>query len=87
MEYHSTLAERRRLALVEALEENEQLHHEVAALKQETSVLKAENEMLKPMAEEAEYLSSVLKVNCIFIVTYFICDLYNYICFRILLEV
>lgn len=57
------MAERRRVALAEALEENEQLHREVDNLKTEMDALKAENSMLKPLAEEAEYLAGVLKVK------------------------
>lgn len=62
VEYYSTIAERRRVALAEALEENEQLHLEVDSLKSEIDSLRGENTMLKPMAEEAEYLAGVLKV-------------------------
>lgn len=63
VDYYRTLAERRRLALTEALEENEQLHHEIDSLKNEINSIRAENSMLKPLAEEAEYLASVLKVT------------------------
>lgn len=56
------MAERRRVALAEALEENEQLHIELDSLKSEVNTLKAENSMLKPLAEEAEYLAGVIKV-------------------------
>ena len=38
------------------------LHSDVENLKIEIDVLKAENEMLKPLAEEAQYLADVLKV-------------------------
>lgn len=59
------MAERRRVALAEALEENEQLHLELDSLKSEVNTLKTENSMLKPLADEAEYLAGVLKViNC-----------------------
>ena len=57
------MAERRRVALAEALEENEQLHKEIDNLKTEMEALKSENNMLKPLAEEAEYLAGVLKVK------------------------
>lgn len=57
------MAERRRVALAEALEENEQLHLQVETLKNEVDGLKGENSLLKPMAEEAEYLAGVLKVR------------------------
>ena len=66
VEYYSTMAERRRVALAEALEENEQLHQEIDVLKNEIVALKNENSVLKPMAEEAEYLASVLKVKQLF---------------------
>lgn len=56
------MAERRREALAEALEENEQLHKEVNTLRTEIEALKTENSVLKPLAEEAEYLAGVLKV-------------------------
>lgn len=56
------MAERRRVALAEALEENEALHREVDNLKNEIDALKAENSVLKPLAEEAQYLASVVKV-------------------------
>lgn len=62
VEYWSVLAERRRLALAEALEENEQLHKDIEELKVGVDALKAENELLKPLAEEAQYLAGVLKV-------------------------
>ncbi|XP_046438991.1 geminin-like [Daphnia pulex] len=61
VEYYSTMAERRRVALSEALEENEHLHLEVDSLKTEINALKAENSVLKPLAEEAEYLAGVIK--------------------------
>ncbi|KAK4019937.1 geminin [Daphnia magna] len=61
VEYYSTMAERRRVALAEALEENEQLHLELDSLKSEVNTLKTENSMLKPLADEAEYLAGVLK--------------------------
>lgn len=67
VEYYSTMAERRRVALAEALEENEQLHQEIDVLKNEIVALKNENSVLKPMAEEAEYLASVLKVKQLFL--------------------
>lgn len=57
------MAERRRVALSEALEENEHLHLEVDSLKTEINALKAENSVLKPLAEEAEYLAGVIKVS------------------------
>ena len=63
VEYFSVLAERRRVALAEALEENEQLHREIDNLKLEVESLKAENEVLKPLAEETQYLAGVLKVQ------------------------
>lgn len=63
VDYYSTLAERRRLALAEALEENEQLHRQIEGLKGEIDSLREENSMLKPLAEEAEYLAGVLKVK------------------------
>lgn len=63
VEYYSTMAERRRVALAEALEENEQLHQEIDNMRLELDSLKAENTMLKPLAEEAEYLAGVLKVS------------------------
>ena len=62
-EYLSVLAERRRVALTEALEENEQLHREIDSLKSEVITLKAENSVLKPLAEEAERLTGILKVR------------------------
>ena len=76
VEYFSVLAERRRVALAEALEENEQLHREIDNLKLEVESLKAENEVLKPLAEETQYLAGVLKVqafhmNWFKILTYF----------------
>merc|ERR1711911_115711 len=61
VEYWSTQAERRRLALTDALEENQQLHEEVDALKTELDSLKEENQLLKPLAEEAQYLAGVIK--------------------------
>jgi hypothetical protein len=64
-EYFSVLAERRRVALAEAIEENEKLHQEIDNLKSEVTTLKAENSVLKPLAEEAEYLASVLKVTLV----------------------
>lgn len=63
VEYWSTQAERRRLALTDALEENQQLHEEVDALKTELDSLKEENQLLKPLAEEAQYLAGVIKVT------------------------
>lgn len=63
VDYYSVMAERRRVALAEALEENEQLHREVDNLKSEMDALKTENSILKPLAEEAQYLASVLKVG------------------------
>lgn len=62
VEYYRTMAERRRVALAEALEENEHLHSEVDSLKTEINALKAENSVLKPLADEAEYLAGVIKV-------------------------
>lgn len=64
VEYFSVLAERRRVALTEALEENEQLHREIDSLKSENATLKAENSVLKPLAEETEYLAGIVKVSC-----------------------
>jgi len=61
-EYWSTLAERRRVALAEALEENMGLHNDVDDLKNQVDALKTENALLKPLAEEAKYLAGVLKV-------------------------
>ncbi|XP_045025478.1 geminin-like isoform X2 [Daphnia magna] len=68
VEYYSTKAETRRVALAEALEENEKLHlerdtliSEVNTLKSEVNTLKTENSMLKPLADEAEYLAGVLE--------------------------
>ena len=66
VEYWSVLAERRRLALAEALEENMGLHEEVESLKNQVDTLKTENALLKPLAEEAKYLAGVLKVTCFF---------------------
>ena len=63
VEYYRTMAERRRVALAEALEENEHLHSEVDSLKTEINALKAENSVLKPLADEAEYLAGVIKVQ------------------------
>lgn len=61
-EYWNTLAERRRVALAEALEENMGLHNDVDDLKNQVDALKTENALLKPLAEEAKYLAGVLKV-------------------------
>jgi hypothetical protein len=55
--------ERRRVALSEALEENEHLHLENESLKTEINALKAEISVLKPLAAEAEYLAGVIKVS------------------------
>ena len=63
VEYYSIMAERRRVALAEALEENEHLHFEVDSLKTEINTLKAENSVLKPLADEAQYLAGVIKVQ------------------------
>ena len=72
----SGLAERQRVALAEALEENEKLHSEVGSLKAEVERLRAEIAVLKPLAEETQYLAGVLKVqafhmNWFKILTYF----------------
>ena len=76
VEYLSGLAERQRVALAEALEENEKLHSEVGSLKAEVERLRAEIAVLKPLAEETQYLAGVLKVqafhmNWFKILTYF----------------
>ncbi|XP_072016954.1 uncharacterized protein [Amphiura filiformis] len=52
--YWKQLAEQRREALEDTLRENEQLHDEVAELK-------ADNERLKIMADQAEYLATVVQ--------------------------
>ncbi|XP_038056623.1 geminin-like [Patiria miniata] len=52
--YWKDLAEERRVALDETLKENEQLHGVIAELK-------TENGRLKEMADQAEYLASVLQ--------------------------
>ncbi|XP_022089511.1 geminin-like [Acanthaster planci] len=52
--YWKDLAEERRLALEDTLKENEQLHSTIAELR-------TENGRLKEMADQAEYLASVLQ--------------------------
>jgi Geminin len=54
------------LALTEALEENEQLHDQVHNITTELESLRAENELLKPLADEAQYLAGVLKASLFF---------------------
>ncbi|ELU13276.1 hypothetical protein CAPTEDRAFT_146297 [Capitella teleta] len=54
-EYWKLLAEQRREALDETLEENSQLHDEVEKLREE-------NKSLSEMAQNAEYFASILKV-------------------------
>ena len=51
------------MALTEALEENEQLHDQVHNITTELESLRAENELLKPLADEAQYLAGVLKAS------------------------
>ena len=79
MDYYSTLAERRRVALAEALEENEELNRTIDSMKGEIDALKAENSILKPLAEEAQYLAGVLKVYYIVLlsicIVWSLCDL------------
>ncbi|XP_042873423.1 uncharacterized protein LOC122254022 [Penaeus japonicus] len=60
-EYWEGLAEKRREALEETLEENHKLHEENATLKQEVTVLKEENKLLEEMVEEAKGLAEMVQ--------------------------
>ncbi|XP_013407543.1 geminin-like [Lingula anatina] len=53
--YWKEVAEERRVALAEALEENEKLHSEIKELKEE-------NEQLSSLASQAEYFAGIVKL-------------------------
>lgn len=61
-EYWKDLAEQRRIALNETLEENEKLHVENRSLKEENGALKDEVDGLKEMAGQAEYFANIVKL-------------------------
>ncbi|XP_063611491.1 uncharacterized protein LOC134785140 [Penaeus indicus] len=60
-EYWESLAEKRREALEETLEENHKLHEENASLQKEVTVLKEENKLLEEMVEEAKGLAEMVQ--------------------------
>ncbi|XP_006009246.1 geminin isoform X1 [Latimeria chalumnae] len=59
--YWKELAEERRKALYEALQENERLHKEVEHKDEEILKLKKENEELVELAEHVQYMANVIE--------------------------
>ncbi|XP_074940645.1 geminin [Phalacrocorax aristotelis] len=60
-QYWKEVAEERRKALYEVLQENEKLHKEIEQKDGEIARLKAENEELMSLAEHVHYMTSVIE--------------------------
>ncbi|KAF6074543.1 geminin DNA replication inhibitor [Phyllostomus discolor] len=60
-EYWKEMAERRRNALHEALQENEKLHREIERKDQEIARLRKENRDLAEVAEHVQYMAELLE--------------------------
>ncbi|KAK8386874.1 hypothetical protein O3P69_017945 [Scylla paramamosain] len=60
-QYWEALAEKRREALEDTLQENQKLHEKNKELESEVSVLKEENKLLEDMVEEAKQLAALVQ--------------------------
>ncbi|XP_045104015.1 uncharacterized protein LOC123499690 [Portunus trituberculatus] len=60
-DYWEALAEKRREALEDTLQENQKLHEKNKELESEISVLKEENKQLEDMVEEAKQLAALVQ--------------------------